>query len=273
MKKRMLYLLLALLYILLMLPFSLHSQTTEDFKREHFILEGDTLGYRVLYPENFTKTKKYPVLLFLHGAGERGNDNEAQLTHGSNLFLKEENRKNFPAIILFPQCPQDDYWAQVDVNREIKPFEFNYKNEEEPTNALRLAMALLTSYYNKEYADKNRIYVGGLSMGGMGTFEIISRKPEMFAAAFAICGGADPEIVKKYPKGFNIWIFHGEKDDIVPPELSKAMAREINSAGGNAKLSLYPNDNHNSWDSALAEPYLLSWLFSNQKLNMNSKTE
>ncbi|MGB7843274.1 MAG: prolyl oligopeptidase family serine peptidase [Salinimicrobium sp.] len=265
MKTKIFYLFLALLYILLMLPLSLHSQEQEGFKKEHFINNKDTLNYRVLFPENFTETKKYPIVLFLHGAGERGADNEVQLTHGSSLFLNPENRKNFPAIVLFPQCPQDDYWAKVEVNRDVKPFEFNYKNEEEPTNALRLAMALLTSFTNKEYADTNRIYVGGLSMGGMGTFEIISRKPDLFAGAFAICGGANPEIAEAYPKAFNIWIFHGEKDDVVPPEFSKTMAREINSHGGNAKLSLYPNDNHNSWDSAFSEPYLLPWLFSQNK--------
>ena len=273
MKNRFVYLILALLYILFMLPFSLRSQEKEGFKKAHFIQQQDTLNYRVLYPENFSETKKYPLVLFLHGAGERGTDNEAQLTHGSSLFLKEENRKKFPAIVLFPQVPKEDYWAKVEVNRDVKPFEFNYKNEEEPTNSLRLTMALLSSFLNKDYIDKNRIYVGGLSMGGMGTFEIISRKPDVFAGAFAICGGADPAIAANYPKGFNIWIFHGEQDDIVPPELSKMMAREINSAGGNAKLSLYPNDNHNSWDSALAEPCLLPWLFSNIKNDDNEKDE
>ncbi|WP_424493336.1 prolyl oligopeptidase family serine peptidase [Salinimicrobium sp. GXAS 041] len=257
----------SLLFLVVFLSFSAsgRAQEREEFQKEQFIQENDTLNYRILFPKNFSEEKEYPLVLFLHGAGERGNDNESQLTHGSDLFLKNAIREDFPAVVIFPQAPKDDYWAKVDVNRDVKPFEFDFMNEEEPTKALHLAMALLNSVATENYINKNRIYVGGLSMGGMGTYEILSRMPETFAAAFAICGGADPAIVKKYPKGFNIWIFHGERDDIVPPEWSKTMARVINSEGGNAKLSLYPNDNHNSWDSAFEEPYLLPWLFSHQK--------
>lgn len=247
------------------LAFAAEAQDRHLYEPKEFISEGDTLRYRILYPENFSEDEKYPLVVFLHGAGERGRDNTIQLTHGGDLFLKDEVRKEFPAIVIFPQAPKEDYWAKVEVNRDVEPFEFSFKKEEGPTISLQLVMALLNSFSTKEYVDRNRIYVGGLSMGGMGTYELIYRKPEMFAAAFAICGGADPAIAEKYPVGFPIWIFHGEKDDIVPPEFSKAMAREINSVGGDAKLSLYPNDNHNSWDSALAEPYLLPWLFSQEK--------
>lgn len=261
-KKRFLYLILALLYTLLMIPFSVVAQTREEFKRENFVQNSDTLNYRILYPKDFDKNKKYPLLLFLHGAGERGNNNVAQLTHGGDLFLQEEVREKFPALVIFPQAPKEDYWARVEVNREVKPFELNFKKEEGPTTSLQLVMALLNSITTEEFVDNNRIYVGGISMGGMGTYELIYRQPELFAAAFAICGGANPAIAQNYPEGFNIWIFHGEKDDIVPPAFSKEMARMINTHGGNAKLSLYPDDNHNSWDSALAEPYLLPWLFS-----------
>jgi predicted peptidase len=241
------------------------AQERSEFQKKQFIQQNDTLNYRILFPKNFSEEKEYPLVLFLHGAGERGSDNEAQLVHGSDLFLKEANREDFPAVVIFPQAPKEDYWAKVEVDRNKTPLEFNFKNEEEPTKALHLVMALLNSVTSEDYINKDRIYVGGLSMGGMGTYEILSRMPETFAAAFAICGGADPAIVEKYPEGFNIWIFHGEQDNVVPAELSKTMAREINTAGGNAKLSLYPNDNHNSWDSAFSEPYLLPWLFSHQK--------
>ncbi|GAA4315276.1 dienelactone hydrolase family protein [Pontixanthobacter gangjinensis] len=251
--------------ILLMLPLTLEAQTKEDFKREHFIAEGDTLDYRVLYPEDFSESEKYPVVLVLHGAGERGNDNEAQLVHGSELFLKPENREKFPAIVIFPQAPKEDYWAKVEVKRDSMPYQFDFKNREAPTRSLGLVMKMMDSVVAQDFVNKDKVYVGGLSMGGMGTYEIIYKKPEMFAAAFAICGGANPEIAADYPNAFNIWIFHGEKDDVVPPALSKTMAREINHHGGNAKLSLYPDDNHNSWDSAFSEPYLLEWLFKNSK--------
>lgn len=248
-----------------MLKGSVVAQDRELFERREYISENDTLRYRILFPEDFSENKKYPLLFVLHGAGERGRDNDAQLTHGSDLFLKAEMRKVFPAIVIFPQVESGDYWAKVEVNRDSIPLQFEFKNQEEPTKAMRLLMDFSEEIAAKKFTDTNRVYVGGLSMGGMGTYEILYRKPEFFAAAFAICGGADPAIVDKYRKGLNIWIFHGEKDDVVPPEFSKTMARVINSKGGNAKLSLYPEDNHNSWDTAFAEPYLLPWLFSHKK--------
>jgi len=265
MKNRLKYLLITFGSILLMMPLALDAQTKEDFKKEHFILNGDTLNYRVLYPNDFSEEEKYPVVLVLHGAGERGDNNESQLVHGSDLFLDKGNRKKFPAIVIFPQAPKEDYWAKVEVKRDTMPFQFDFKNTEEPTRSLALVMKMMDSVVAQKFVNKENVYVGGLSMGGMGTYEILYKKPEMFAAAFAICGGANPEIAKGYAEGLNIWIFHGEKDDIVPSELSKAMAKSINHFGGNAKVSLYPNDNHNSWDSAFSEPYLLPWLFSHNR--------
>ncbi|CAL65351.1 prolyl oligopeptidase family serine peptidase [Christiangramia forsetii] len=266
MKNRLKYLLITFGSILLLLPLTLKAQTKDDFKKEHFIFENDTLNYRILYPKNFSEEEEeYPVVLVLHGAGERGDDNEAQLVHGSDLFLKAENREKFGSIVIFPQAPKEDYWAKVEVKRDTMPFQFDFKNKEKPTKSLNLVMKLMDSLVAEEFVNEKQVYVGGLSMGGMGTYEILYKRPDMFAAAFAICGGANPEIASEYQDGLNIWIFHGEKDDVVPPELSKDMARDINHHGGNAKLSLYPNDNHNSWDSAFAEPYLLPWLFSIQK--------
>ena len=266
MKNRMKYLLITFGSILLMFPLVLQAQSKKDFKKEQFISENDTLNYRILYPENFSEKEEYPVVLVLHGAGERGDDNEAQLVHGSDLFLKADNRNEFPAIVIFPQAPKNDYWAKVEVKRDTMPFQFDFRNKEKPTKSLSLVMKMMDSVVTQKFVNDNKVYVGGLSMGGMGTYEILYKKPEMFAAAFAICGGANPEIASEYQKGLNIWIFHGEKDDVVPSALSKDMAREINHHGGNAKLSLYPNDNHNSWDSAFAEPHLLPWLFSIEKV-------
>jgi predicted peptidase len=252
------------LFILITGLGSLKAQTVdEQFQKEVFLKQGDTLKYRILYPYNFSEDIKYPVVLFLHGAGERGNDNEAQLMHGGKLFL--EKNKDFPSIVIFPQAPQDDFWARVKIDTIGGKREFRFIHSGTPTRSLEAVMALMDSITSQKYVDESRVYVGGLSMGAMGTFELPARRPQMFAAAFAICGGADPEVVKSYPENLNIWIFHGEKDNVVSPEFSKIMAREINSAGGNAKLSLYPDANHNSWDPAFAEPYLLPWLFSHSK--------
>ncbi|WP_416307882.1 prolyl oligopeptidase family serine peptidase [Neptunicella sp. SCSIO 80796] len=220
------------------------------------------LDYRILYPADFDPAKQYPLVLVLHGAGERGDDNKAQLVHGSQLFLQPQVREKFPAIVIFPQAPKSDYWANVDVDRSGPRPKFSFKDGGKPTTSMALVMELMDNFSSQSYVDNSRIYVGGLSMGGMGTFEILSRKPDIFAAAFAICGGGDPAIVSRYRNGLPIWIFHGEKDDIVSPRYSRQMADAISKQGGKVKLTLYPEANHNSWDSAFAEPQLLPWLFA-----------
>jgi len=236
------------------------------FSYEHHIVNGDTLNYRMLLPKDFDASKKYPLVLMLHGAGERGSDNKKQLNNGASLFLNKKHRDSFPAIVIFPQCPQNDYWSKLDADRSTKPIGFNYKYNEAPTKAMASVMDLMTEMVTKPYVQTDQVYVMGLSMGGMGTFEIIYRNPEMFAAAIPICGGGDPEYVTAYAKTIPLWIFHGAKDDVVDPKLSLSMASAIISAGGFPKLTLYDFANHNSWDSAFAEPELLKWLFSNTKL-------
>ncbi|HEA29372.1 MAG TPA: phospholipase [Leeuwenhoekiella sp.] len=252
------------IYLLSFLAFTLSGfgQQKEQFEKEFFIQQGDTLKYRILYPDNFSENETYPLMLFLHGAGERGNDNEKQLVHGSKLFLDSLNRRKFPAVVVFPQCPQDDYWSNADVDRSAGGVKLQFKNGGKPTQALSQVINLLDSLKNRSFIDKNRIYVGGLSMGGMGTFEILYRKPNTFAAAIAICGGASPETASAYAKTTPVWIFHGSLDDVVNPNYSLKMAEALLKAGAHPKMNLYDNANHNSWDYAFAEPELLPWIFS-----------
>lgn len=239
-----------------------HAQVTDAaFQKEQFTRDGKQLRYRILYPENFDAAKHYPVILFLHGAGERGTDNESQLVHGSKLFLSEGFRRNFPAVVIFPQCPKDSYWSNVTINREELPLKMDFQNGGEPTYALQLVMDLMDSIRSQCYSKDDQIYVGGLSMGGMGTFEIVSRRPELFAAAFPICGGASPEIAPKLVR-VPFWVFHGGQDNVVLPSYTTEMVISIRRAGGQVKYTLYPEANHNSWDAALAEPGLMMWLFS-----------
>jgi len=258
-------------YFLIIILFSSFYQMAKAqdhslYKKHWYIQAGDTMPYRLLLPENYNPTKKYPLILFLHGAGERGNDNELQLVHGAGLFLRDSIRKNYPAIVVFPQCSASSYWSNVQfkIDNVTKKRIMQFSVNGEPTIAMKLLISLLQKLAHDHKLDKRRIYVGGLSMGGMGSFELVSRQPKLFAAAFPICGGANPGIAKKL-KQPAWWIFHGLKDDVVDPDLSKQMAGALKKIGAEVKLTLYPDANHNSWDPAFAEKDLLPWLFSNHK--------
>ncbi|HET8829845.1 MAG TPA: prolyl oligopeptidase family serine peptidase [Pelobium sp.] len=253
------------IWILLLMPSLALAQTKNDFLKDVFISRGDTLPLRILYPENFDPSKKYPLMLFLHGRGESGNDNERQLTHGSKMFLDPEFRKNYPAVVIFPQCGNDSYWANVKITTNEKgKRNFDFRTCGKPTKAMRLLSKYVDGLDDLPYLDDDRFYVGGLSMGGMGTYELLRRERNTFAAAFAICGGDDPKNVRKYDD-VPLWLFHGEKDDIVDPQFTKDIAMELERRGATYKLTIYPKANHNSWDSAFAEKELLPWLFSHKK--------
>ncbi len=243
----------------------LKAQETSAFHKEQYVQNGDTLLFRILYPKAFDPAKKYPLVLFMHGAGERGSDNEKQLVHGSKLFLADSSRNAFPAIVIFPQCPTNEYWAKADIVRSSSgnTFDFNYGGA--PNKSLGLVMELVKSYQQNHFIKQDQIYVGGLSMGGMGTFEILSRMPETFAAAIAICGAGNPYTVGNYADNTSLWVFHGAKDDVVLPSYSEEMVTALKAAGADIKFTLFPDANHNSWDPAFSEPDLLNWLFSNIK--------
>ncbi|MDX5437135.1 MAG: prolyl oligopeptidase family serine peptidase [Pontibacter sp.] len=254
------------LQLLLLTTLTVQAQSELDaYERKMYVKGNDTLPYRILYPKGFVPGQKYPLVLVLHGAGERGNNNEAQLVYGAKRFLDEQDE--FPAIVVFPQCPTDSYWSNVDIVKdESGKRTFNFQEGGKPTAAMRSLMGLLKQLQKSGNIDKDRMYLGGLSMGGMGTFELLRRKPKVFAAAFPICGGGAPETAGKYAEKVNdFWIFHGEVDSVVPVEHSKVMAKAIEQEGGNVRLTIYPGVNHNSWDYAFKEPELLEWLFSKEK--------
>ncbi|WP_370002116.1 prolyl oligopeptidase family serine peptidase [Winogradskyella sp.] len=244
---------------------SLLAQQENLFTEENFVHETDTLKYRMLLPENFDESNQYPLVLFLHGAGERGDDNKKQLVHGSKLFLDNTNRGAFPAIVIFPQCPKNSYWSNAEVDRSSYPISLSFPKDKEATKPMQLVIGLMQELTGKDYVNKDKVYVGGLSMGGMGTFEILSRQPDMFAAAFVICGDGNTELTKNYATKVDLWVFHGANDDVVDPRGSVKMVNAILENGGKPNFTLYADDNHNSWDSAFAEPELLTWLFSKSK--------
>lgn len=257
---------LLLLSFSFLLLFAALAQDKSQYEKHWLVRNSDSLPYRVLLPPHYDAAKKYPLILFLHGSGERGSDNEAQLTHGWKLFLQDSLREKYPAIVVFPQCSAKSYWSNVNIayDSAAKKRVFNFTADGEPTLAMKLLIELLDEVEHNYKLDKKRLYVGGLSMGGMGTFEVVRRKPKLFAAAFPICGGASTATANKL-KNVSWWIFHGLKDDVVPPVLSQHMADALKTQGAGVKLTLYPTANHNSWDSAFAEPGLFAWLFSKHK--------
>ncbi len=254
--------------LLIMLGFfipKLQAQTSA-FKAELFIQGTDTLPYRILYPDGFVASKPYPLILVLHGSGERGNDNNLQLVHGGEFFASNGTRANFPAVVVFPQCSSKSYWAAgyfPDPSDSSRFFRFDPFGK--PTSSMKLLLGFIDQFTQKQFVDKKSIYLGGISMGGMATYELLYRRPDVFAAAFPICGGGDPKAIENYAKKVKIWAFHGAKDDVVLPEYTIRMVNAINDAGGDAKLTLYPEGNHGVWDNVFADPALLPWLFGIRK--------
>lgn len=244
---------------------ALNAQDLSIYQKKWMVQNGDTLPYRILLPEGYDSTVKYPVIFFLHGAGERGNDNQKQLVHGGKLFLKDDVRNNYKAIVVFPQCPTNNYWGNLlRTHGDNQKRSFDFLEDGPPGRYMVLLQELVEFVFEKYSVKKDQVYVGGLSMGGMGAFELVRRMPNIFAAAFPICGGANPATAPKMKK-VNWWIFHGAKDDVVPPHHSEDMAAALKKAGAKVKFTLYPNANHNSWDSAFAEPELFTWLFAQHK--------
>lgn len=254
-----------ILWFSLLFTLQTKAQDFKKYDKGSFIDGKDSISYRILFPENFDPKQKYPVLFFLHGSGERGSDNEKQLVHGGKLFLRDDIRKQYPAIIVFPQCSEDSFWANIKMSTDSAgKRSFDYQKGGKPTKAMKALLGMIDNFLDKPYINHKQVYVGGLSMGGMGTLELLRRKPRTFAAAISICGGDNIANVDKYKK-VPLWLFHGGKDDVVPPSGSTAIANQLKIIGKEVKFTLYPDANHNSWDSTFAEPKLLPWLFSHQK--------
>ncbi len=257
---------IVLLLVICFLALHLSAQDRSLFNYQTIYTGQDSLPYRILLPKNYDYKKTYPLLYFLHGRGESGTNNESQLTHGSKMFLTEEFRNNYPAIIVFPQCPKTDYWSNVNIVEDAKgKRSFTFDVEGTPNKSMAMAIKLLDKLLAQYPVKSDKVYVGGLSMGGMGTYEIVRRMPNTFAKAFAICGGANPATASKMTKT-DWWLFHGEKDDVVNPQFTKDMYVALKATGAKVKLTLYPNANHNSWDPAFAEADLIPWLFGGRKI-------
>lgn len=230
----------------------------EQFAAKIFSTRGQDLPYRQLSPESLAPDTLYPLVVLLHGAGERGIDNQKPLVHVAGLFSNPANRRKYPCFVLAPQCAADEQWVD-------RPWNFpDFVQPLHPSRNLASAMQLLTQTVRDYPVDPKRIYIIGLSMGGYGTWDAITRFPEFFAAAVPICGGGDVSKAATLTH-LPIWTFHGSEDTVVPVELSRKMCNAIQQLGGNCRYTEFPNTGHNSWTPAAEHPDLLPWLFAQQK--------
>jgi len=193
--------------------------------------------YLLYLPDGYSDEEKYPLLVFLHGAGERGDDLELVKIHGPPKLI--EAGHDFPFIIVSPQVPLDEWWS--------------------PDTVVWLTKEIMDNYS----VDTERVYLTGLSMGGFGTWRTTTKYPEMYAAIAPICGGGDPSkahLIKDVP----VWVFHGAKDDVVPIKRSEEMYDALKEYG-NIEFTVYPEANHDSWTKTYENPKLYEWLLSHKR--------
>ena len=200
------------------------------------------LEYLLFLPEGYGDQpgKKWPLILFLHGAGERGDDLDLVKVHGPPKLVEDD--PDFPFIVISPQCPADAWW----------------------TEHLDDLDALLDEVIGAHDVNTNRIYLTGLSMGGYGTWSLALAHPERFAAIVPICGGGRPYLALRL-KDLPVWAFHGAKDSVVPVEETEQMVAAIRQAGGDPRLTIYPDAGHDSWTETYDNPELYTWLLEQEK--------
>ena len=244
--------------------FLLQAQDLSLFEKKIFLSGQDTLRYRILYPANYRPEKAYPLIVFLHGSGERGNDNALQLTHGGKLFVREDIRNNYPAIVIFPQCPSDSAWSRY--RKGAKSNDWIMDATLSASRPALLVKELMDQLLQQKKADPKRIYIGGLSLGGLGTYDMLIRYPGYFAAAFPICGATDVTAFVAKAGPVPMWMFHGAEDVVVQPTFNRELYKLLMEKGArHVKYSEYAGVNHNSWDNAFAEPELLPWMMAQKK--------
>ena len=228
---------LSLLALLCCLLWSVHPRDAQSAERQvpQTLVRTIEMQYLLYLPPAYDKgEEQWPLLLFLHGAGERGDDLELVKVHGPPKMIAQG--KDFPFVVVSPQCPKDEWWAM---------------------DALHDLLNEIVETYR---IDTARIYVTGLSMGGYATWGLACTYPERFAAVVPICGGGDPEkapLMKEVPT----WVFHGAKDEAVPLQQSQAMVDALKAAGSDVRFTVYPEGGHvEAWQNAYSDPALWEWL-------------
>ena len=215
------------------------DQTPERFEKE--VTETLALDYLLSFPDDYDAdaTRRWPLVIFLHGAGERGSDLSKVAVHGPPKRVAEGT--DFPFILASPQCPENEWWTGQPV------------------------LELIDSLEEKHRVDSSRIYLTGLSMGGYGTWHFACEAPDRFAAIAPVCGGGVPYKMR-WIKTLPVWAFHGEADHVVPLEESGRLVDTLKRLGNETvKFTIYPETGHDSWTPTYDNPELYSWLLSHQR--------
>lgn len=221
--------------------------------------EAVEFGYRLLTPPAIEPGRKYPLVLFLHGAGERGSDNILQLKYLPAWLAEPALRRKHPCFVIAAQCRMDERW--VDVSWADKT---SMPQAAEPTTDLQAAAAMIDDVMKTASVDPARVYLTGLSMGGYGTWDLATRMPERFAAVLPICGGGDERMAARIAK-LPIWAAHGDADKAVPVERSRSMVAAVKAAGGSPKYTEMAGVGHDAWTPTYRDAAVLDWLFSQSK--------
>ncbi len=221
------------------------------FNYATFKNDDGELKYRFLVPDGIER--ELPLVIFLHGSGERGDDNEAQLKWGAMQFATDESMKHFPAYVAAPQCPANQQWAN-----------YNGKFGKEARKPLKLVRGMIDELLKNFAIDEKRIYITGLSMGGYGTFDALARYPDLFAAGVPVCGSGDPSTVDLF-KDVPLWIYTGSEDPVVPAQQTLKMLNALMDAGAKPGYTQVPEVGHFSWLAAYSDPLLIQWMFRQRK--------
>jgi len=259
------------LLIGLELSVSPFDDAVKRFEEQAFTYTGgDTktqkFAYRLLRPEQLEAGKKYPVVLFLHGAGERGDDNKSQLKYLPHWLSEPESRAKYPCFLIAPQCPSDKKWVEVSWDSAV-----SQDRPPEPGDQMKVVIGILNEVMKEHRVDDRRVYLTGLSMGGYGSWDLAMRLPERFAAVAPVCGGGDEQgadLLKDVP----IWAWHGDADNAVPVARSRGMIEAIKKAGGSPKYSELKGVGHDSWTPAYTDPKgVVPWMFQQSRESASEK--
>ena len=225
--------------------------------------KGGRLLYRLHEPKTVREGQKYPLVVFLHGAGERGNDNVLQLIHGVPQIISFSERMDMPCYVVAAQVPRASLdndpqglkWVGVPWG-STKP----NKIPDEPSAPMASLIELVGRFRELPSVDADRVYATGISMGGFGTWDLVMRRPEWFAAAIPVCGGGDPSEAARL-RDVHVRIFHGGADTTVPTVRGRMMFEALKAAGCDVGYCEYPGVGHNSWAPTYSDDEVLSWLF------------